>query len=175
MRVSLLIFLLLVVCAGYSQNEPQNGEPERRLISEKIQEVPKAPIDQYRIITLERDTTYVDTSLTIKKEYAFNYLRKDIFGLMPFANEGQPYNTLHYGLTRTTPFPEFGRKAKHFNYLEAQDVRYYSVATPFTELYFKSVMEISGLPPVTLPRASAISSIYILSRRICSTAKTAES
>ena len=33
----------------------------------------KAPITSYRIISLANDTTYVDTSLTIAKEYAFNY------------------------------------------------------------------------------------------------------
>jgi hypothetical protein len=37
--------------------------------------------------------------------------------------------------------PEFGFKAKHFNFLEANDIKYSSVATPVTELYFKSVMQ----------------------------------
>ncbi len=44
-----------------------------------------ATIDMYRVITLERDTTYIDTSLTIKKLYSFNYLRKDTFGLLAFS------------------------------------------------------------------------------------------
>jgi len=100
-----------------------------------------APINQYKIISLEKDTTYVDTSLTIKKEYALNYLRKDIFGLMPFANEGQTYNTLDYGLTSYNAYPEFGFKAKHFAYMRAEDIKYYSMPTPMTELYYKSVME----------------------------------
>jgi hypothetical protein len=114
---------------------------ERKLLTEAPKENPKAPIDQYRIITLERDTTYVDTSLHINAEYKFNYLRRDIFGLMPFANEGQTYNTLDFGLTKFTSFPEFGYKAKHFNYMTARQINYYSVATPLTELYYKSVME----------------------------------
>ncbi|MBC7847178.1 MAG: putative porin [Flavobacterium sp.] len=100
-----------------------------------------ATIDMYRVITLERDTTYIDTSLTIKKLYSFNYLRKDIFGLMPFSNEGQTYNTLQYSLNAFSPLPEFGFKAKHFNFLEANQIRYSSVATPVTELYFKTVMK----------------------------------
>ena len=58
----------------------------------------KPAIDLYKIYTLDRDTTFVDTSLTIKDEYRYNYLRKDIFGLMPFANEGHTYNTLNFGL-----------------------------------------------------------------------------
>ena len=100
-----------------------------------------ATIDMYRLITLERDTTYIDTSLTIKKMYSFNYLRRDNFGLMPFPNEGQTYNTLQYSLNKFSPLPEFGFKAKHFNFLEANQIRYSSVATPVTELYFKSVMK----------------------------------
>lgn len=102
---------------------------------------PVATIDMYRVITLERDTTYIDTSLTIQKEYSYNYLRKDNFGLLPFPNEGQTYNTLQYSLTEFSPYPEFGFKAKHFNFLEANQIRYYSVATPVTELYFKTVMK----------------------------------
>lgn len=102
---------------------------------------PKATIDMYRVVTLDRDTTYIDTSLSIQKEYIYNYLRKDNFGLLPFANEGQTYQTLQYGLNEYSPFPEFGFKAKHFNFIEANQIKYYSVATPLTELYFKTVME----------------------------------
>jgi Putative porin len=100
-----------------------------------------ATIDMYRVITLERDTTYIDTSLTIQKEYSHNYLRKDNFGLLPFPNDGQTYNTLQYSLTDFSPLPEFGFKAKHFNFLEANQIRYCSVATPVTELYFKTTQQ----------------------------------
>ena len=101
----------------------------------------KAPIDLYKIYTLTKDTTYVDTSLTIKSEYKYNFLRKDIFGLLPFANEGHTYNTLFFGLTNKNVFANFGFQAKHVNYLEANDIKYYSVPTPLSDLYFKTVME----------------------------------
>jgi hypothetical protein len=100
-----------------------------------------ATIDQYRIISLQKDTTYVDTSLTIKKEYEYNYLRKDNFGLLPFSNEGQTYTMLDYGYKEYSSFPEIGFSGKHFNYMQPNDIKYYSVATPITELYFKTVME----------------------------------
>ena len=100
-----------------------------------------ATIDQYKIISLKNDTTYVDTSLTIQKEYKFNYLRKDNFGLLPFSNEGQTYNTLQYSLNSVSPYPQFGFSGKHFNYMQVEDIKYYNVATPMTELYFKTVME----------------------------------
>src|SRR5690606_18151303 len=56
----------------------------------------KPHISEYRIISYERDTTFVDTTLTIYKDYRFNYLRRDDYNLMPFANVGQSYNTLAY-------------------------------------------------------------------------------
>lgn len=101
----------------------------------------KAPIDQYRVISIANDTTYLDTTLTIRKEYIFNYLRKDNFGLLPFANEGQTYQTLDFGINEFSSFPQIGFQGKHFNFLQADDINYYSVATPLTELYFKTVME----------------------------------
>ena len=101
----------------------------------------KPPINLYKIYTLQKDTTYVDTSLTIKSEYKYNLLRKDIFGLLPFANEGHTYNSLDFNLHSRNVVPNFGFKAKHFNYLEANDIQYYNVPTPLTDLYFKTVME----------------------------------
>jgi len=129
-----ILFLLFSSLCLFSQednfDELENKTPQD-----------KPSIDLYKIYTLEKDTTYVDTTLSIKKEYKFNLLRKDVFGLLPFANEGQPYNTLNFGLNNKSTFPDFGFKAKHFNYLEANDIKYYSVPTPLTELYFKTVME----------------------------------
>jgi len=148
MRIALSALFLLFSLFTFSQEitkEPvKDKAPKslRKTDEQKAKELAqKAPITSYRIITLDRDTTYVDTSLTIKKEYEYNYLRKDAFGLLPFVNEGQTYNTLQYSLVEFTPYPEFGYKAKHFNYLEVKDIKYYSVATPLTELYFKTVME----------------------------------
>jgi hypothetical protein len=99
-----------------------------------------AKIDQYQIITLEHDTTYVDTSLTLKNAYKQNYLRKDNFGLLPFSNIGQTYNTLQYSLTSYSPYPEIGFSGKHFDYMQSDDIRYYSVATPLTELFFNTTI-----------------------------------
>jgi len=122
--------------SGFDFNSSYNSSDSIKKPKAKV-----ATLDLYRIITLERDTTYIDTSLTIQKEYSHNYLRKDTFGLLPFPNEGQTYNTLQYGLSEFSPYPEFGFTAKHFNFIKANQIRYCSVATPVTELYFKSVMK----------------------------------
>ena len=102
---------------------------------------PVATRDMYQVITLERDTTYIDTSLTIQKEYSHNYLRKDIFGLLRFPNVGQTYNTLQFGLNGFNQYPGFGFTAKQFDYVQADQIKYYNVATAVTELYFKSVIQ----------------------------------
>ncbi|SRR5690554_33023 len=102
---------------------------------------PEAPIDWYKIISITRDSIAMDTALSIKQEYKFNYLRKDLFGLLPLPNEGQTYNQLDFGLTSFKPYPEMGFKAKHFAYLEIEDIKYYHVPTPMTDLHYKTVME----------------------------------
>jgi len=143
MRISFLVVLLFCSILLFSQekNSDKLNIPNNSMVKDTAKmKQPVATIDMYRVITLERDTTYIDTSLTIQKKYSHNYLRKDLFGLLPFPNEGQTYNTLQYSLTSFSPLPEFGFKAKHFNFLEANQIRYCSVATPVTELYFKSVM-----------------------------------
>ncbi|HEU0136969.1 MAG TPA: putative porin [Flavobacterium sp.] len=136
-----LILALLLTTFCYSQDDGQLEPAEKATRGAKTTPVAKATIDQYRIITLERDTTYVDTSLTIQDEYNFNYLRKDTFGLLPFPNEGQPNNEIKFSNNAFSAFPDFGYRAKHFNYYTDRDIKYYSVATPLTELYYKTVME----------------------------------
>jgi len=98
-------------------------------------------IRDYKIVSYAKDTTYLDTTLTIQKEYKYNYLRRDDFELMPFSNVGQPYNHLGLDLERNTLYPSIGSKARHFNYNEVQDMSYYNVATPMTDLFFKTTFE----------------------------------
>ncbi|WP_452225323.1 putative porin [Lacinutrix chionoecetis] len=101
----------------------------------------EAKITDYLIISHKNDTTYVDTTLTIQKEYKYNYLREDEFNLMPFSNLGQTYNTLSKDFENTSLMPEFGARARHFNYMEIEDINYYHVPTPLTELFYKSAFE----------------------------------
>ncbi|MFH4966276.1 putative porin [Gaetbulibacter sp. M235] len=98
-------------------------------------------ITDYLIISQENDTTFVDTTLTIYKDYKFNYLRKDDFELIPFSNLGQTYNSLSYNFENTKLMPSFGARARHFNYMEVEDIKYYRVPTPLTELFFKTAFE----------------------------------
>lgn len=98
-------------------------------------------IQDYKIISKAGDTTFLDTTLTIKKEYKYNFLRKDDFELMPFANIGRPYNALGVNLENKTLYPSMGARARQFGFFEEDDVYYYNVPTPMTELFFKTTLE----------------------------------
>ena len=100
-----------------------------------------ATIDMYLQFNNTLDSIAVDTTLSIKKDYKFNYLQKDNFGLMPFANIGQTYNTLSFNASKNSIVPLFGARARHFNYLEKDDIKYYEVPTPWTRLTYKSAFE----------------------------------
>ncbi|WP_296312229.1 putative porin [Winogradskyella sp. UBA3174] len=100
-----------------------------------------APINLYLQFNRENDSSFVDTTLSINKHYKFNYLQKDNFGLMPFANIGQSYNSLTFNSFQNNTIPVFGARARHFNYLESDDIRYYEVPTPWTRLTYKTAFE----------------------------------
>lgn len=145
-RLVLAFFLAFVCVKVNAQEKPRPSKEEaKRLKKQEIsledREEEEAKISDYLIISHENDTTYVDTTLTIQKEYKFNYLRKDNFGLMPFSNLGQTYNNLTYNFESTSLLPSFGARARHFNYMEVQDINYYRVPTPLTELFYKTAFE----------------------------------
>ena len=126
-KTLLLLFVLLAPAIVFSQTSPVKKE--------------KPPIDYYKIISATNDTTFVDTTLSVKKKYKFNYLRKDNFGLLQFSNVGQTYNSLAYSFDRLNLMPLFVAQSHHFNYKEIEDVGYFNVPTPLTELYFKTAYE----------------------------------
>ena len=100
-----------------------------------------ATIDLYKIRNISGLETQVDTSLSIQKYYAVNYLRKDIFGLLPFANDGQAYNVLDFTKIRVQPMSQFGFSAREFVYQQPEDIHYYKVPTAFSEAYFRSAIK----------------------------------
>ncbi|WP_179344089.1 putative porin [Winogradskyella ursingii] len=101
----------------------------------------KANIVDYKIISFSRDTNSVDTTLTIKKDYKFNYLQRDDFGLLPFTNIGQSYNSLIVNTEENSILPLFAARSRHFNYMEVEDINYYRVPTPWTRLTYKTAFE----------------------------------
>src|SRR5690606_25232280 len=99
------------------------------------------PIESYLIKDYQDYLTTFDTTLTIQKHYAVNYLRRDEFGLLPFANDGQTYNTMDFGIGQYQAYPVIGFGARQFAYQQAEDVNYYHVPTPASELYYRSAIQ----------------------------------
>lgn len=148
MRIFIFLYLLVVPTLLFSQEKKTAPKKDLDMnteyssitdtVKKKKQKI--ATIDQYKIVTLEHDTIYADTSLTIKSAYRQNHLRKDLFGHLEMSNIGQPISTVQYSLTSFSPYPEIGFTGKHSNYIQADQIRYYSVATPLTELFFNTTI-----------------------------------
>lgn len=150
MRYILLVVFIMLGSCLLAQDAPpspiqesdslskQAGTDKKRVLQSTSSEI---TIKDYKIISFRRDTTFLDTTITIDKEYKYNYLRTDDFELMPFSNVGQPYNKLGVDFERRNLYPRLGAKAKHFNYAEMEDIKYYNVATPMTDLLFKTTFE----------------------------------
>ena len=130
------IFLPLVVFMCSTVVAQKKREKTLDSLTEK-----EVSIRDYKIISYARDTTYLDTTLTIQKEYKHNYLRKDNFELIDFPNVGQTYTKLGVNFSKLSFYPAIGAKAKHFNYKEKEDIAYYNVATPMSDLFFKTTLE----------------------------------
>ena len=108
--------------------------------STKLNKNPDAKIQDYLIISRTNDTIAVDTSLTIEKYHKINFLRKDNFDLIPFSNTGVAYNTLSFSVINSIN-PKMGASNKYYSYDSVDDVVYYDLPTPFTELMYRSVFE----------------------------------
>ncbi|MGC1514221.1 MAG: putative porin [Maribacter sp.] len=104
--------LALSVCAQEKQKDTekdsivyvQKAKVLKPIIPKKVDTI-GLTIKDYKIINFERDTTYLDTTLTIQKEYTYNYLPRDDFELMPFSNIGRADNGLgvNFELRRSHP------------------------------------------------------------------------
>ncbi len=113
----------------------------REIAQKPITEMEDITIEDYKIYFSDGTETHVDTTLTINKDYHFNYLRKDYFELLPFANVGETFNKLGYDFQDQKLIPDIGARAKHYGYIEEDEVGYYEVPSPLTEIFFKTVFE----------------------------------
>lgn len=113
----------------------------KEIAQKPIKEMTEVTIDDYKIYYSDGTVKRVDTTLTINKDYHFNYLRKDYFELLPFANSGETFNKLGYDFQDQKIIPSIGARAKHYGYMEEDEIGYYEVPSPLTELFFKTVFE----------------------------------
>jgi len=146
LRYFLFLFVNLSLYAQKQNRKPLNSassnqlsNTEQRINNSTIDSIPT--IDLFNKYSIDNYLTQIDTSLTIQQEYKHNYFQKDLFGKVLFSNEGQFYNSLIFENERTNIYPKFGFLGKQQNYYQQDDVYFYSVATPFTEIQYRSVME----------------------------------
>lgn len=146
MKAFVILFFILITSSVYAQfptlqQGTRSTGAQGNISNNKVADFVRPPIEDYKIISIKSDTITVDTSLTIAKDYKFNYLRKDRYGLLPFANTGQAHNTLVYNFDKQSTLPNSVAQSRHFNYLGVEDIKYYYLPTPVTELYFRSAFE----------------------------------
>jgi hypothetical protein len=101
----------------------------------------KTKYTDYKVFSHKRDTSYIDTTLTIQKEYIFNFLRTDNFELLGFHNQGQTFNNLGHSFNNLKQLPDIGFTAKQFNYYEIDNIKYFEVPTPTTEILYRTGLQ----------------------------------
>ena len=161
MNKSLLLFSILIFLSGNVLFSQVFDKPVRKKSLETLEKTPfsmqndslnnsgeisvtlsgKTKYTDYKIISHNRDTTYIDTTLTIQKDYKFNYLRTDNFELLGFHNQGQTFTNLGYDFSNLKLFPDIGFTAKQFSYLDIDEIKYYEVPTPTTEITYRTGLQ----------------------------------
>ena len=95
-------------------------------------------INKIKKFNFKGDTILLDTTLNINKLYNFNYRKKDNFEFIKPNNVGQVYNNLSYEIEQTN-YPSIGFNANKTIIQFEDDIYFYDVAYPVTELLFKTV------------------------------------
>ena len=144
-------FLVLIFFSSpliiFSQDEMTDeevlrGKEQLKQETEKKSEIKDSiSITDYKYFFSNGIEKSVDTTLTIYKDYKFNFIREDDFELLSFANVGHTYNKLGYNFNDEFKLPQFGARGKHFSYFEIEDIPYFNIPTPYTELFAKSTFE----------------------------------
>ncbi|MDO5105110.1 putative porin [Capnocytophaga sp.] len=147
-KIHLYICMLLWLCfplgllAQQTDDEaPSGGISFKSMRTKKKKDSITFTAKDYKLISHLRDTTSVDTTLTIQTYYKSNAWGEDLFGKMPFSNMGQPYNTMVYDFANRSYLPSMGATAKNQFYLTPEQIHYYLLPTPLTQFTYKTGME----------------------------------
>ena len=139
-----IFFFAHIILFGQSSDLDQKlkaQQEQEKLEKESENKKDTLTTDYYKIYYLDGRVESIDTSLNIYKDYKFNFLRQDSFELLEMPNIGGSYNKLGYTFNKRIDYPKLGATGKHFHYYELEDVGYYEVPTPFTEIFAKSTLE----------------------------------
>lgn len=113
------------------------NEFSKREVANDSLAVHNPTIEDYKFWTQRNPKPEViDTALTIESLYNQNFTQKDVFGKMFFPNFGQTFNPLEF--EESNPRIHLLPTGKSFNYIYAEDVKYYDVKTPSTEFIYEN-------------------------------------
>lgn len=147
MKRVIIVLGLLLSSLMNAQSDTQlkainlKGAPRNMNFSDSIADrfkerarMPLAPITDYLIISNRRDTTSIDTTLTMSLANRFNTSGRDLFDRIPFSNIGRPMGEL----VKNTPYKEplLGNSPLSYMIFEKDDISFYRTPTPLTELKF---------------------------------------
>ena len=146
---SILFFIIFFSSyISYSQIREDALDEAFSIIGDSISiEVFKFDIEKLKKFNINNDTILLDTTLNINKFYEFNFRRKDNFELIKPNNVGQPYNNLSYVIDESN-YPIIGYSANKTQLQTSDDIYFYDVAYPMTELLFKTVFSQGQLTDV---------------------------
>ena len=148
--VRLFLFFIIFFCSyiSYSQIREDALNEAFSNIGDSISiEVFKFDIEKLKKFNINNDTILLDTTLNINKFYEFNFRRKDNFELIKPNNVGQSYNNLSYVINESN-YPIIGYSANKTQLQTSDDIYFYDVAYPMTELLFKTVFSQGQLTDV---------------------------
>ena len=143
MRYLILLFCVIFSTVSLSQENNQDNSSNALGFFNKVKDSMSIEnfqfdVNKLKFFGIENDTILLDTSLNINKYYQFNYRKKDNFEFLKFNNIGQVYNKLSYSPNNNF-LPKIGFSANKMLLIGQEDYKFYDVAYPLTELFFKTV------------------------------------
>ncbi len=148
MRLILFFIIFFSSHISYSQIREDALNEAFSNIGDSISiEVFKFDIEKLKKFNINNDTILLDTTLNINKFYEFNFRRKDNFELIKPNNVGKSYNNLSYVINDSN-YPIIGYSANKTQLQSSDDIYFYDVAYPMTELLFKTVFSQGQLTDV---------------------------
>ena len=98
-------------------------------------------ISLYKIYDFKGNYINLDTTISVKKDYKMNFLRKDYFNIITSSNMGHFYNKLSRNLINESVYQKIGFNAKQEIYTNYHDIKYFNVPTPLSEMFFKTTFD----------------------------------
>tara|TARA_S200000501_G_scaffold133049_1_gene125786 strand:- start:175 stop:2415 length:2241 start_codon:yes stop_codon:yes gene_type:complete len=132
---------LAVTLDSLTSKSKEKKRKRKKRKAPEVKPMSSVTISDYKYSYMNDVWKSVDTALTIYNDYDFNFLRRDNFELLSFPNMGETYNRLGYDFQSQPLGPQIGARGKHFGYFEKEDIPYYNVPSPFSDLFFKSTFD----------------------------------